>query len=315
MVRLFRARQKNAKVAGKSLADLGLENPYETMRQRNESSPLRKTRSPLKVRPATVESPEKCESQYYEEIPLANTYLPLSPEIKLRYEEEKTVVTYLKDMMALETAVESDKSNLALKPDFNLIDAFRIFDVEASGMIEVQDLKITLQSLGLFVEDDQLNLLYEKYNVKLDGKLTYSEFCQMFSPKHPEYSAILNSRTSYYVHKPHFRREEYFHPETRKAFVEVFKSLFLAEETAQRERNSVKERPKFNVQDAFLACDIDGNGFIDPHELKVLFENHGFYYTHLEVNTLMERIDKDGDGRISFQDFTEELEPSAEQQK
>ena len=49
--------------------------------------------------------------------------------------------------------VERAKTDLAIKPDFNLIDAFRIFDIDSTGEVPIDVFKDGLYSLGLFVED------------------------------------------------------------------------------------------------------------------------------------------------------------------
>jgi hypothetical protein len=35
--------------------------------------------------------------------------------------------------------------------------------------------------------------------------------------------------------------------------------------------------PQFNLANAFKTCNYDGSGLISPHELRTLFENHGFF--------------------------------------
>jgi hypothetical protein len=55
----------------------------------------------------------------------------------------------------------------------------------------------------------------------------------MFSPKSIEISQILNSRCAYYIHKPYYRREEYFHPETRAYLGEVIRTHLSVEASAE----------------------------------------------------------------------------------
>ena len=52
--------------------------------------------------------------------------------------------------MHIEQDLERAKSDLALKPDFNMIDTFRMFDYEAQGIIRIDELNDGLRSLGLF---------------------------------------------------------------------------------------------------------------------------------------------------------------------
>ena len=48
-------------------------------------------------------------------------------------------------------------------------------------------------------------------------------------------------------------------------------------------------------------------------ELKRLFERHGFFTTNKEVSQLMDRFDKNKDGRISYAEFMDEVVPKSPQ--
>jgi Ca2+-binding EF-hand superfamily protein len=44
-------------------------------------------------------------------------------------------------------------------------------------------------------------------------------------------------------------------------------------------------------------------------DLKIVLGEHNFYATDRELSCLMERFDKDKDGRISFPEYSEEMMP------
>lgn len=128
------------------------------------------------------------------------------------------------------------------------------------------------------------------------------------SPKNPEIAHMLNSWSSYYIHKPYYRVDEYFHPETRAFLTEVLRTHLSVETSAE----SIRQRmPHFNLAEAFRTCNYDGSGFISPHELRTLFENHGFFASHNEVSNLIDRFDHNKDGRISYDEFVDEVRPKS----
>lgn len=88
----------------------------------------------------------------------------------------------LRDYINLEKELEDAKSNLALKPDFNLYDAFRIFDSNSLGYITLSDLKIGLSDIGVFSTYEELELFFNRYDRDRDGKLRFAEFSDAFSP-------------------------------------------------------------------------------------------------------------------------------------
>lgn len=55
--------------------------------------------------------------------------------------------------------------------------------------------------------------------------------------------------------------------------------------------------------------DVNDDGRITKDELQKIIERSGFQASSSEVQTLMERYDKDGDGAISFAEFSEEIKP------
>ena len=78
----------------------------------------------------------------------------------MTYGQEKDLVLVLKDLMSLETSLEHAKCDLALKPDFNLVDAFRIFDPMQKGWISLDEFFDGLLTLGLHSVQADLQLVF-----------------------------------------------------------------------------------------------------------------------------------------------------------
>jgi len=53
--------------------------------------------------------------------------------------ETENLIRELKEIIYAERLVESSKIELALKSDFNLLDCFRLFDVQNRGSYNVTD--------------------------------------------------------------------------------------------------------------------------------------------------------------------------------
>ena len=56
--------------------------------------------------------------------------------------------------------------------------------------------------------------------------------------------------------------------------------------------------------EAFNSCDLNEDGIISRDELRRLIESRGFYVSEKEVTTLIEKIDKDRDGKISYHEVS-----------
>jgi Ca2+-binding EF-hand superfamily protein len=108
-----------------------------------------------------------------------------------------------------------------------------------------------------------------------------------------------------------YPRDEVFSLTTRLDFKELWRTHLRVEASAEHLRQKLQHKPLFNVYDAFKTCDINEDGIVTDHEIKRLMESRGFYVSDKEVSTLMDKFDKNRDGRISYSEFMEEILPKS----
>lgn len=96
-------------------------------------------------------------------------------------------------MIFLERELESARIEVSLKNDFNLLDAFKMFDARAVANISVKDVTLSLKdSLGVTnFNNDDLYLIFRRFDLNEDGKLNLKEFISMIMPTSKEYAALL----------------------------------------------------------------------------------------------------------------------------
>ena len=58
--------------------------------------------------------------------------------------------------------------------------------------------------------------------------------------------------------------------------------------------------PYFNVYDAFNSLDLNESGSISREEFKRIIQSRGFYVSEKEAAQIVEKMDKNKDGRVSF---------------
>jgi Ca2+-binding EF-hand superfamily protein len=66
--------------------------------------------------------------------------------------------------------------------DFNVCDAFRIFDEREEGRLTPHDLLNGLSDIGLVVLPDQVTLFFNYFDRDGDGLIAFSEFMEVFTP-------------------------------------------------------------------------------------------------------------------------------------
>lgn len=190
------------------------------------------------------------------------------------------------------------------RPDFNLYDAFRIFDQDSRGYITYTDLKQGLNDIGIFPAVEELELYIKRYDKNNDHRLRFSEFSDSLTPLDAYYSNLLNRRTSNDTRGRLYQRDDCFLGETKIEFRNVWRTHFKTESYSETLRQRLYKRPGFNLYEAFISCDLNDDGTISREELRRLIESRGFYVSDKEVNQLVEKLDKDRDGRISYSEVS-----------
>ena len=121
-----------------------------------------------------------------------------------------------KDTIFLERELESYKIELTLKPDFNLVDGFKMLDRGNRGSLNSTDIIDNLNLIGVReVTQNDVYLLFRRYDPKSSGRLSYKEFCNIVTPLCKEYTSLLNGRADFYSTKA-INQNDYFNAETRQ---------------------------------------------------------------------------------------------------
>ena len=124
--------------------------------------------------PARHTSPMRASSPVRESSPLPRMSPTRKPILHIREEDE--LVHSIRDFIQLERELESNKVSLALKHDFNLTDAFKIFDNYPRGSVTIHDLRDGLSAIGVFPTSEEVELFMTRYDEDHDRRLSMREF-------------------------------------------------------------------------------------------------------------------------------------------
>ena len=87
---------------------------------------------------------------------------------------------------------------MSLKSDFNLLDGFRMLDLDGKGFVSSSEFREALYEMGVSVSKDEAYLVFKRYDKDNDGLLKYSDFCKLVAPVNRQYSDILKSKEPTY---------------------------------------------------------------------------------------------------------------------
>eukprot|EP00543_Licmophora_paradoxa_P006077 CAMPEP_0202442180 /NCGR_PEP_ID=MMETSP1360-20130828/1636_1 /ASSEMBLY_ACC=CAM_ASM_000848 /TAXON_ID=515479 /ORGANISM="Licmophora paradoxa, Strain CCMP2313" /LENGTH=115 /DNA_ID=CAMNT_0049057455 /DNA_START=164 /DNA_END=511 /DNA_ORIENTATION=- len=72
----------------------------------------------------------------------------------------------------------------------------------------------------------------------------------------------------------------------------------------QRATERNEHDPETELRGVFNLFDADGSGYIDRNEVRVLMKKLAQTLSDEEIDAIMEEADLDGDGEISFEEFS-----------
>ena len=280
--------------------------PVSPQRSPGRSSPVRHS-SPLRRTGGSPSRTASSSSGFLQaDSSMRSTYTRPSP---LSASEESELVNIFFQQINLERDLNAAKKDVALCGDFNLLDAFQMFDINDIGYVGVYDMEDTLVELGIRPTREELLLLFKHYSMLNNRRLSYSEFSKLVTPKELEYSRILSNRTAFNVGRAERRRV--FGADTLYKLTKVMRLHLESEIVAESLRKRLARRPSFSMHEAFQAVDKDRNGYITFGEFQGMLEQYGIFATAKDVESLMDRYDKDKDGRVSYSEFLDEVTPKS----
>jgi len=225
--------------------------------------------------------------------------------------EEEHLASALNEQITLDKDLENVKIDLAIRRDFNLLDAFKFFDVEGKAFIGRTEIKDTLNELGIFPTFDEVSLLLKRYDRNNEGVLRFATFSDILAPKDTSYGEILNNRVPSYTENVPL--DQIFSDETIYLLKKTIKAVISNITYSESIRQKLNRRPLFDQYEGFKALDKDQNGYIRGYEFKELLNEHGYFASQKEINGLIERYDRNQDGKVSYSEFTNEMTPKSPQ--
>ena len=224
----------------------------------------------------------------------------------LNNEDIKQFNEFLKLLMEAETQIEEIKIELAKREDFNCGDAFRIFDKDNKGFLTKDDFKKGLYSLDVIIDDFLIDLIFKRFDLLKKGELNYPDFFDMMVPFEKKYRNEVEKRN-----EKSFSCEQsldLLNKETKEILKNVLNIIIRFEEEINEKRKEINILIR-KLKEIFNLIDKNDLEYVDYDEfINYIKENQLMIDKGLSGDLLFIRFDKNRNGKILFEDLTDEFE-------
>lgn len=190
--------------------------------------------------------------------------------------------------------------------DFNLGDAFRMFDVNNLGEISKLNLTTGLKINLSFTDfkDDDIDRFFNRFDFKKQGQIQFWQFANAVLPHSQEYSALVNNRDKIYQNRGK-KLSDYFRSDTRLQFQHFWGQIFSAERKFEAIKYELNKN--FCLREVFNFFDIKSQHSITTDNFRQRLADAGFFATDRELKGLMYRFDRDKDSKVDLKDFKDQF--------
>ena len=222
-------------------------------------------------------------------------------------ENEKIFIKYLKVLIKSEKEIEFAKRDLMRQPDFNGEDAFRLFEKQGTGVVTKDDLIFGLKLLGIKPTNNQITIIFNKYDLEENGFLDYDDFFDMVISFKDEDRKKEDKRKS--NRKIKNRKIELFSPLTRELYKKLFMVIIEEEERLEEFKQSLNIDDNM-MNELFNKINVDKDGLCNKYEFanycirkKICKEKKDAYLAFIRLNRCR-------DGGLERKEFSIELKSS-----
>ena len=216
-------------------------------------------------------------------------------------------LSYIKDVMTFETQIEHAKIELAMYNEFNVEDAFRIFELDGRGFVNVADLKYGLSLLGIYATPNDVKLLMRRVDLKHKGHLSFGDFFDLVTPFEKDYRSMIENRATCERVLLQCGKENAFGIRTKICLQNLLRLIINAESELEHRRMEIVNDVTNVAKEAFRKMDRNGLGKVNDQEMNEYLQRNGVFCSERENGLVFIRFDRNRDGKVELWELIEEF--------
>lgn len=213
----------------------------------------------------------------------------------MKAESYQRLAEYFNFISESESSVDDLRNKIKSQEDFNLRVIFSLADHESKNYVTLLDLRNLLGNSEY--DDEMLRKLIHLFDKNNDFALDFYEFAKLFeiSPELADSHVMPEGQI-----------------EISEDTYNLTISLLLTELDLMKSSvslsNEIKSSTDFTTYEAFIAVDVDSKRYFDASDISNFMRNFG--YSSPNADKILWRLDKDGDNKISYEEFQEIFAPT-----
>ena len=206
------------------------------------------------------------------------------------------------DFLKQDNIIENLRQLLSLRDDINLTSLFKNFCYSSNNSISSLDIFQTLKKFGLSINIAEFRFLFRKFDKNLNSKFDFEEFCDIFLPKKYSTAKIMSSRQS-------TGEDIEFSDDSKNIICLLFKNIIEGEKSNEYYRRVLDITNNHVAFELFNKIKKNYSMGIYKEDIKSFMKKNKRKLLPDEVESLMNRLDKNKDGVIDYKEFLQEITP------
>jgi Ca2+-binding EF-hand superfamily protein len=214
---------------------------------------------------------------------------------------------YLKALMKVENEIEKGKIELSTCNDFRFDAAFSLFDKECKCCINFDDLKEGLYSLDLQPKDDEILLLFNRFDPQKCCSISFQNFINVLLPVSRLYRNQMERKIQSGCTVP--GRCGILCYDTKLFLKNLLKLIISGEKKMNKLREGNLNIDISNLRNIFREIDRSGAGYFYENDLKRYLIENGIFTDDKSCCLLFLKLDKNNDGKVDMCEMEDEFQP------